>query len=145
MGLLFIVVLQRTLKGKTQKPSSPMLMGHGKGEHTVLSPFNFSRNEKGEGKAGVTGRESFVFQQSIVLEFLSSQHNFFMPFSLQVYKNDGEPFSIWIAQGDREWRKKQVSILISASLGLFIHRAICSHRKNRRKAVASMPLGKSKG
>lgn len=60
------------LKGKTQKPSSPMLMGHGKGEHTVLSPFNFSRNEKGEGKAGVTGRESFVFQQFIVLELLSS-------------------------------------------------------------------------
>lgn len=86
MGLLFIAVLQRTLKGKTQKPSSPMLMGHGKGEHTVLSPFNFSRNEKGEGKAGVTGRESFVFQQFIVLELLSSQHNFFMHFPYRYIK-----------------------------------------------------------
>lgn len=114
MGLLFIVVLQRILKGKTQKPSSPMLTGHGKGENIVLSPFNFSRNEKGEGKADVTGRESFVFQRFIVLELLSSQHDFFMHFPYRYIKWQWA-FQYLICPGGQRAKKK------SRSLPWFLH------------------------
>lgn len=48
--------------------------------------------------------------------------------------------------------RRRVSEEQSRSLSLFLHGwgysdivPICSHRRNRRKAVASMPLGKSNG
>lgn len=81
-----------------------------------------------------------VYHASIVMLLAGFLH----AFSLQVYKNYGEHLTVSDLPRGRESEEKSTSLFLHG-WGYSYIVPICSRRRNRRKAVASIPLGKSNG
>lgn len=118
-GLLFIAVLQRTLKAKIQALSFSILMWYWKRENIVFltsSEIKMGRGNRCHWKRIVWF--SVVYHAWIVLLLAGFLH----AFPLQVYKNYGQDLSIWFAPGKKV--KSKAGIYLYFCLAEVFH-ALC--------------------